>query len=58
MAKRRRRYAALFVIGIAFVPIAISQGVSFYGVAVTLMVIGAIGMRKERARLPQDESQE
>ena len=48
MAKRKSRYAALLIIGIAFIPIAISLGVSFYGVAVTFMIIGAFRMRRER----------
>ena len=48
--KRERRFKAMFVLGIAFLAIAITQGNALYGVAVVFMVVGAAGMWKERSQ--------
>jgi len=54
MSKRKPAYGALFVIGLAFLPLAIAQNMAFLGVGVAFLIIGAAGLARERRA--KDES--
>jgi hypothetical protein len=54
MAKRKPAYAALFVIGLAFIPLGIAENTVFLGVGVVFFIVGAAGMAKERKASERD----
>jgi len=48
MSKRKPAYAALFVIGLAFIPLGIASSPGFLGVSVAFIVAGAVGLAREK----------
>jgi len=48
MSRRKPAYAALFVVGLAFVPLAIESNPAFWRVAVVFLIAGAVGLAREK----------
>ena len=46
MSKRKPAFGALFVIGLAFVPLGIAGNISFLAVGIVFLVIGAGGLAR------------
>jgi asparagine N-glycosylation enzyme membrane subunit Stt3 len=55
MSKRKPAYAALFVIGLALLPLAIAGNPAFWGVSVVFFVVGAVGLAREKKAARQDK---
>jgi hypothetical protein len=46
--KRSPAYGAFFVIGLAFIAIALTTNIAFLGVAIVFLIIGGAGLRRQR----------
>jgi hypothetical protein len=54
MNKRKPAYGALFIIGLALLPLAISGNTAFWGVSVVFLVVGAAGLARDKKAARQD----
>lgn len=48
MSKRKPAYGALFVIGLALLPLAIAGHTAFIGLSIVFFVVGATGLAGEK----------